>query len=183
MKTSLKQHVAKLGEGIRDNKKPLLYIGAAVAVVFVGYSIVKGMTKGIGSIFNPGGKLKGAGNFSDQPIDEQRLSISPAMAKNYAEQFYEAMRYGGPIYGTDKAVIEQIFKKLNSEDFKLVYNAFGRRSYTHTGVTPSKLELFLGLYSDIDLVQWLVNELDGFDSALKNKIRPTITAAGFAFAG
>ena len=175
--------VKATGEILANNKKPILIIGASIAVVFIGISIVRGVSKGFGSIFDVGGKFKGSGDFTQQPVDSTRLTISQTMAKNFAEQLYEAMRYGGPIYGTDKAAIEAVFNKLNSEDFKMVYNAFGRRSYSHTGVTPSKIEVFLGFYSDLDLVQWLVNELDGFDSALKNKIRPIITNAGFAFAG
>jgi hypothetical protein len=46
------------------------------------------------------------------------MSITEEQAKNYAESLYSAFNY---YWGTDKQVISNVFSKINSEDFKLVY--------------------------------------------------------------
>ena len=161
-----------VGTFIGNNKKPLLYIGGAIAVVVVGVALVKRFTGAI-----EGKDIKG-GKFNIQDIDEAKSTISNATAKNYAELLYEASNYQ---FGTDKSIIESVFSKINSEDFKKVYNAFGKRSYSNgiSGGKPSQLQIWLGDYEDLDLIGWLNNELGFGDSALKNKIRPIIEGAGF----
>lgn len=159
-----------VGTFIGNNKKPLLYIGGAIAVVVLGVAFVKKLK---GSFSGEG--LQG-GKFIEQDVDETKTTISDAQAKNYAENLFQAFNY---TFGTDKGVIENVFSKLNPEDFKKVYNAYGKRSYSAlTGGTPSPLTYWFNM-ENIDLISWLNYELGFGDSALKGKIRKVVEPAGF----
>jgi hypothetical protein len=113
-----------VGTYIGNNKKPLLYVGGAIALVVIGYAVVK-RVKGAVS-----GKNIVGGKFNTQDVDENKTTISDSTAKNYAENLFEAFNF---FWGTDKTTIDTIFSKINSEDFKKVYNAFGKRSYSTNG--------------------------------------------------
>jgi hypothetical protein len=169
-KFELGKSLAKTGDFIGNNKKPLLYIGGAIAVVVIGYAVVKRLK---GNITGEG--VKG-GKFVEQDIDETKTTISDTQAKNYAENLFQAFNY---TYGTDKGVIDGVFSKLNPEDFKKVYNAYGRRSYSGiTGGTPSVLTYWFNS-ENLDLISWLNNELGLGDGSLKTKIRNVVEPAGF----
>jgi hypothetical protein len=168
-KFELGKSLAKTGDFIGNNKKPLLYVGGAIAVVIIGYAIVKRVKGGISE------GVQG-GKFIEQDIDETKTRITDAQAKNYAENLFDAFNY---TFGTDKGVIDGVFSKLNSEDFKKVYNAYGKRTYSSlTGGTPSVLTYWFNS-GDLDLVSWLNNELGVGDGALKTKIRKIVEPAGF----
>lgn len=161
------------GNFIKENPKPIIYIGGSVVAVILVAAIVKKIKAKI-----TGSEVKG-GKYNKQDVDPKKLSISTSTAKNFAEQLFIAMNY---TYGTDKAVLDAIFSKINTEDFKLIYNEFGVRSYSSVfvvGGSPSASERLLGTYNDIDLVEWLNNELGYGDGTLKNKIRPIVDGAGF----
>lgn len=164
--------IKETGNFIKENPKPILWIGGSIAVVVIAIAVVKKITKTVA-----GKDVKG-GKFNNQNIDETKTTISTQTANNYAELLYEASNYQ---FGTDKSIIEEVFSKINSEDFKKVYNAFGQRSYANgiSGGKPSSLQIWLGDFEDLDLVGWLNNELGFGDSALKNKIRPIVNGAGF----
>jgi hypothetical protein len=165
--------LSSTGTYVANNKKPLLYVGGAIAIVVIGYAVVKRIKGGIA-----GEKIKG-GKWNSQMVDKSKTSITEATASNYAEQLFKAFNY---TYGTDKAIIDSIFSKINSEDFKLIYNAYGTRSYSSLfgiGGTPSAVERLAGTYSNIDLIQWINNELEFGDGALKTKIKKVVEPAGF----
>lgn len=173
-KFNINEVTSKTGEFIGNNKKPLLYIGGAIAVVILGIALVKRLKGGIG-----GEKLSG-GKFIEQDIDLTKTTISNQTAKNYAESLFEAFNY---TFGTDKSVIDSVFSKINSEDFKLIYNAFGKRSYSRlNGGSPSEKILlpdtWLGSVK-LDLIQWINEELGFGDGSLKTKIRKVTEPAGF----
>ena len=82
--------------------------------------------------------------------------------------------------------IKSIFGKINSEDFKMIYNAFGQRTYSSiNGGTPSQSPIGLdnpiifGKNPDLDLVGWLQSELGIADFVTKNKVKPIVEGAGF----
>ena len=169
--------LSKTGTFIQNNKKPLLYVGGAIAVVVVATIVIGSLKK----------LLKGqdvlGSKFNLQPVDPSKTSISENTAKNYAESLYKAFNYG---WGTDKDTIEEVFGKINSEDFKMVYNAFGERTYSSVnGGTPSGSPIGLdnpvvfGDNPNLNLLGWLDEELDWADYFLKKKIRPIIEGAGF----
>jgi hypothetical protein len=167
----------KTGTFVQNNKKPLLYVGGAIAIVIVGLAIVK-RVKGLVSGQNVVG-----GNYHEQNIDKTKTKISEATAQNYAEQLFKAFNY---YWGTDLATIKAIFGKINSEDFKMIYNAFGQRTYSSiNGGTPSQSIIGLdnptifGKNPDLDLVGWLQEELGIADFMTKSKVRPIVEGAGF----
>lgn len=169
-KFELGKSLTKAGDFIGNNKKPLLYVGGAIAIVVIGYAVVKRLKGRIS-----GESIKGA-KFIEQDIDESKTTISDAQAKNYAENLFQAFNYN---FGTDKGVIDAVFTRLNPEDFKKVYNSYGRRSYSPiTGGTPSPLT-YLWNSEDLDLISWLNYELGLGDGALKTKIRKVVEPAGF----
>jgi hypothetical protein len=169
----------KSGAFIKNNKKPLLYVGGAIAIVVVGLALVnkfKNLVSGQNVI---------GSNYREQPIDATKTKISQTTAQNYAEQLFNAFNY---YWGTDLATIKSIFGKINSEDFKMIYNAFGQRTYSAiNGGTPSKSPIgfdnpiIFGSNPDLDLVSWLQAELGVADILTKNKVRPIVIGAGFTF--
>lgn len=170
-KFNINQATSKTGEFIATNKKPLLYIGGAIAVTILAVTIVRRLK----------GKIEGKdiskGKFVEQDIDLTKTTISVQTAKNYAEILFEAFNYD---WGTDKSQVESVFSRIKPEDFKLVYNAYGKRDYgTLTGLSPTWAERAGGLYRSLDLVQWINEELEYGDSALREKIRKVAEPAGF----
>ena len=93
-----------VGTYIGNNKKPLLYVGGAIALVVIGYAVVK-RVKGAVS-----GKNIVGGKFNNQDVDETKTTISDSTAKNYAENLFEAFNF---FWGTDKTTIDTIFSKIN----------------------------------------------------------------------
>jgi len=162
--------ITKTGTFIGNNKKPLLYIGGATILAVVAVAVVKRVNKQIKGTNPLTGKL------IIQNVDQNKLTITGQQARNYAESLYEAFNY---YWGTDKSIIENVFSKINSEDFKLIYNNFGVRSRDFDGKAPSGLWKLLGQYENLNLVEWLNEELGFLDGALKNKIRPIVDGAGF----
>jgi hypothetical protein len=163
-----------VGTYIGNNKKPLLYVGGAIAIIVIGFAIVKRIK---GSV---AGKNIIGGKFISQDIDETKTTISKNTAKNYAENLFDAFNYS---FGTDKSIIDGVFSKIKSEDFKLIYNEFGKRSYSGlNGGSPSGQwyapDTYLGS-EELDLIGWLNNELGFGDGALKDKIRKIVEPAGF----
>lgn len=163
--------LSSVGTFIGNNKKPLLYVGGAIAVVVVGVAVVKRIK----------GKIEGVdiskGKFINQDVDFTKTTISPQTAKNYAEILFEAFNYD---WGTDKSQVDNVFSKIRPEDFKLIYNAYGKRDYgTFTGLSPTWGERAIGAYRSLDLIQWINEELEIGDSALREKIRKVVELAGF----
>ena len=148
-KIDLGKVTSSAGEFISNNKKPLLYIGGAIVVVVLGVAIVKKLKGGIIGDGVAGGK------FNEQEVDEGKTTITDGQAKNYAENLFEAFNY---TYGTDKSVIDGVFSRINPEDFKKVYNAYGKRSYSAiTGGTPSPITYWFNTEKIDFLIQSAVN--------------------------
>lgn len=170
--SKLGQNIAKLGDYIGQNKKPLLYVGGAIAITAVGVAIVKKVKR----------NLTGAdiieGNYVVQDVDFSKTTITPQTAKNYAESLYRAFTY---YWGTDKGVVSSVFEKINPEDYKLIHNQFGVRSRGMIdGKEPTAFEKWLGFYKNLNLTDWINAELDYVgDRTLRNKIRSIAEPAGF----
>ena len=162
--------ISKAGDFIANNKKPLIYIGGAIAIVAIGYAIIRRVQGGIGSFLKD--KSVGAKEFAPVQIDVTRATISDAIANNYANQLFNAMKD----YGTDNDVIYEILEKLqNKEDFRKVYNSFGKKSYYVYG-EPTVSAYVFG-YSNLDLIEWLNKEIGYKNSILYNLLKKTIKNA------
>lgn len=169
--------VAKTGDFLVANKKPLLYIGGAIAVVVVGYAVVSRLKKGVGNFFSD--QSTGASIFVPITIDSSKATISDELANTYANQLFNAMANAG----TNNTLIGSVFDKITKkEDFLKVYNSFGRKSYTgaFVGGTPNKLDKWLGNHDELDLIEWLDNEIGNSNPFLWTKIKKTVNNAGLA---
>jgi hypothetical protein len=165
--------VSSAGTYISENRKPLLYVGGAVAIVVVGWALTRRIKKAVSGA----GRNIIEGNYIEQDIDVTKTTISKQIAKNYAEALYSAFTY---YWGTDKTIVRNVFDKITPEDFKLIFNEFGIRSRgAIDGKEPTGIERWLGLYKNLDLMGWLNAELDILDFALKNKVRAVVEPAGF----
>jgi hypothetical protein len=166
--------IANTGKIIKDNRVPILWIGGATVATVLVWAVVKKWKSNIE------GESIEKGRFNVQEIDFSRTTISQATANNYAEILFEAFNYS---WGTDKSVIEMVFKKIKPEDFKMIYNAFGKRSYsTLNDGSPSEISLLPDTWlgnSKVDLITWIDNELDFIDGSLKALIRKVVEPAGF----
>lgn len=173
----VKENIVGLGNFIGKNKIPLLYIGGAIAVVSIAYPLIKNITSGFKSP-----KVKGAKDVTkDVVVDDKKTSITDFQANQYAEQLLSAFNAQ---MGTDLSRIENVFEKLNSEDFKKVYKEFGTRTYSNlssgspSGFLFSLPEKLAGV-KDMDLIGWIDEELDFTDASTKNIIRKVVEPAGF----
>ena len=180
MEGKLGNYLDKTGNFVSEHRKPLMYVGVTIAVLIVGVAILKRIKNAV-----TGANVKG-GNYHEQAVDMTKTTISKATAENYAEQLFKAFNY---YWGTDLSTIKTIFKKINSEDFKLIFNAFGTRTYSKVnGGTPSGSWIGLdnpvifGSNPDLDLMQWLDNELGMLDYTTKGIVRPIVEKAGFVLA-
>jgi len=175
---NFKESIAKTGVFRVNNKKPLLYVGGAVVLVVLGYAIVSRTKKGIDRIFTD--KSKGETPFEDAEVDDTKTTISNSMANTYANQLYSAMKNAG----TNEDMIYAIFKKIEKkDDFRKVYNAFGRRSYVgkFVGGSPTALDKWLGNYDDFDLIEWLNEEVGYSNYPTYSLVKKVVTNAGYVF--
>lgn len=175
---NLGEKLSKTGTFLANNKKPLLYVGGAVVLVVLGYTIVSRTRKGITNIFTD--KSKGETPFSEAEVDVTQTTISDSMANTYANQLYSAMKNAG----TNEDLIYPIFKKIEKkDDFRKVYNAFGRRSYVGAlvGGSPTALDKWLGNYDDFDLIEWLNEEVGYSNYPTYSLVKKVVTNAGFVF--
>lgn len=149
--------ISKVGDFIANNKKPLLYVGGAVVIVAIGYSVVKKLQGGIGGLLT--NKSIGAKSFSPVQIDSKKSTISDEVADSYSNRLFNAMAD----WGSDSDTVYEILNKLqNKDDFRKVYNSFGVRSYAGNAFTvggsPAEIAKRLGAYQNLDLIEWLNNE-------------------------
>jgi hypothetical protein len=170
----MKNYIGQAGTFIQENKKPLLYVGGAIVVVIVGYSIVSRLKGGISSVFT--NKTTGASEFKPIEIDSTNVTITDSLANTYANQLFNAMKDGG----TDEDLIYVVLQKLQKkDDFRKVYNAFGKRSYLGFGETG-----YAGYVTgdaNLDLVEWLNEEVGILNLPTYNLVKKTVSNAGLAF--
>jgi len=162
--------ISKAGDFIANNKKPLIYIGGAIAIVVLGYSVIRKLQGGIGSFLKD--KSVGAKEFVPVQVDIAKSTISDAIANNYANQLFNAMDG----FGTNSDAIYDILNKLQQkEDFRKVYNSFGRKSYYIDG-SPTVSAYIFG-YNNLDLIEWLDKEVGWSNPLTYNLIKKTIKNA------
>ncbi len=172
------KYIIKTGDFIKENKKPILWIGGAVIVAVIGVAIAKRASKGIESLFTD--KSIKENPFTNLEVDQTQVTISDSVANAYANQLYGAMKNGG----TQEDVIYQILQKLqNPNDFRKVYNAFGKKSYvgSFVGGSPTKLDSYIGNYDNFDLIEWFKNEVGYSNYPTYSLIKKTVNKAGLAF--
>lgn len=164
-------YVSNIGDFISNNKKPLLYVGGAIAVVVLGYALVNRLKGGIGGFLKD--SSVGATKFTPIEVDDSKTTISDSMANSYANQLFNSMKDAG----TDSGMITSILNKLQKkDDFLKVYNAFGRKSYYLYGEPTAGAYLFG--YSDLDLVEWFNKEVGYLNMPTYNLIKKTVINAG-----
>ena len=173
--------IAKAGNFIGNNKVPLLYIGGAIAVLFIGIPLIKRF-KGVLT----GDKLASPRaveyDFDESNVDKNNATITVDQAKTMANQLVGYMSVSS---GTDESGIKDVFSRVkNADDMKRLYNAFGSRKYSNvnqgeaSGVAFGVLEN-IGGYNDWDLLQWLEAELGVFDWVTKRKVNEKLDLIGY----
>jgi hypothetical protein len=164
-------YLSKTGDFIANNKKPLLYVGGAIAIVVVGYAIVKKLQGGIGGFLKD--TSVGATDFVPQSVDVTKVTISDATASTYANQLWNAMKD----MGTDTSMISAVLNKLQKkDDFLKVFNAFGRKSYYLQG--EPTLSAYLFGFKNLDLVEWFNKEVGYLNYPTYSLIQKTVKNAG-----
>jgi len=170
----MKNYIGQAGTFIQENKKPLMYVGGAIVIVVIGYSIVRRTQSGISGLFK--NKSIGASDFKPLEVEVAKVTISDALANTYSNQLYNAMKDNG----TDEDTIYSVLQKLQKkDDFLKVYNTFGKKSYYVDGEPTISAWLFG--YKDQDLVEWLRSELGYSNLLTYNLAKKTVTNAGLAF--
>lgn len=170
----MKNYIGEAGTFIQENKKPLIYVGGAIAIVVIGYAIVKRTTSGIGGLFSD--KSIGESEFKALEVDSSKVTISDSVANTYSNQLYNAMKD----FATDEDAIYAVLQKLQKkDDFLKVYNTYGKKSYYIDGEPTISAWLFG--YKDLDLVEWFRKELGYSNLPTYNLAKKTVTNAGLAF--
>ncbi len=170
----MKNYIGQAGNFIQENKKPLMYVGGAIAIVVIGYTIVRRTQSGIKNIFSD--KSIGASQFQPLEVDATKITISDSLANTYSNQLYNAMKDNG----TDEDAINSVLQKLQKkDDFLKVYNTYGKKSYYIDGEPTVSAWLFG--YKDLDLVEWFRKELGYSNLPTYNLAKKTVNNAGLAF--
>lgn len=109
----------------------------------------------------------------------QGATITQAEASNYAQSLLDAMHFTEWGYaGTDEESILTVFNKIIvPQDFILIYNAFGVKSYTGYGLPTGT---WFEEWVDRDLVYWLKSELAQDDIGYAT-VSSVVNEAGFSF--
>lgn len=122
---------------------------------------------------------------NDIPIvvvpDATVTTISVEQAGIYAQTLLEAM--DKQPYGTYVDRILGVFKQINADDFKLIFNAFGQKNYNGGGSPPeSWFWQQFDNYSKRNLVFWLKSELNSWlDAETYDLVKKIVKQAGFVF--
>ncbi|WP_272149134.1 hypothetical protein [Tenacibaculum aiptasiae] len=170
--------IKSTGNFLVDNQKELLYLGGAILLVFAGYKIYKGASKGLSSLIEDSSESV----TIDVPINHINTTISNQEAQKYAQQLLDACNEAAPFYGTDEELIKEVFQSLKTgEDFKLVYKFFGKKNYNGNGSPPVGIWRHLDNYSPRDLVYWLRAELSPRDGDVYILVKERIESAGWKF--
>ncbi len=187
-----KETARKAGKAVVNNPKKSIYVGLGIVVLVGGYLVIRGFSsgvkKGVNTITGENLDLNIDTNIKPNP---SKTTISREQARIFASQLLKAFNYRKqvwltPVYGTDDDVVEEIFKKITPEDFKLIYNEFGTKDYVvhgspQEGIAGGILD-FTGLSRKLDLVEWLKEEINSVtDRTLYNLIKSVVNQAGFAF--
>lgn len=125
-------------------KKPLIIIGLILVAVLVFYFWKR--------------KTDSQKAIGDLTVDKENLTITNNQALVIAENLLGAMNR----YGTDEKTIIENLKTLRKDDMLLVMKAFGVRPYNGAGLATRGYEKKF-LATDLNLIGWLKEELDGDD--------------------
>ncbi|TYB78334.1 hypothetical protein [Bizionia myxarmorum] len=168
----------KVGKSVADNPKQTLYIVGGILAIYLGYRSVKA----INNFFNGDGDVDNTINFGYK-IDQTKLSIGTEQARNYAAQLLTAFNHNAFGSATDEGTIYQIFKKINPEDFKLIFNEFGQKNYAVIFDGSPPANWFGGNVSEKqDLIWWLKAELNSIlDYDVYKQVKSIVTQAGSVF--
>jgi len=173
----------KTGQYVAKNPRTSLYIALGIGAVVLAYVLIKKTTDKVGQIFEGDPNIDDnvvitLGNLS---IVSSKLTIGNDQAKIYAQQLLDAMNAKQPFYGTDEKTILEVFKKINSEDFKLIFYHFGMKDYNGHNSPPTGFWSNLDSYEKRNLVYWLNSELSPSDGQVYDLVKKTVNEAGFAF--
>ncbi|GAA4274963.1 hypothetical protein U6A24_12625 [Aquimarina gracilis] len=178
--SAAKKGINKTGDFVAKNPKTALYVVGGVVVGYLAYVLIKTLRTGADvaqNILNP--DIDNSIDVGDLDTSGSRIGIQ--QAKIYAQQLLDAMNHGAPFWGTDEETILQVFKKITPEDFKIVYNAFGKKDYNGYNSPPTGILANLDSYQPRDLVYWLNAELSPSDGEVYRVVKQTLNDAGFAF--
>lgn len=186
-----KEAAKKTGEYVSKNPKTTAYIVIGAVAIYAGYKLFKAV-KGAANVLSGDNVVSNIEVGNALNVNNSNLTITPNQALIHAKSLLDAMNWEGWVYipiprytsGTDTDVIDQIFSNITSDDFKLIYQKFGKKHYNGTG-SPQILEGvqdFIGIAEERDLVYWLRSELNSFfDRSLFNKVKAIVEGAGFTF--
>ncbi len=166
--------IARTTEKAVNNPKKTMYLVGGLVALLVGYRIYKAFNPSIDDTVNNVGN----GSISN-------ATISQNTAANYAQQLLDAMNVNRNsifLSGTDEKVISDVFDKIkNSDDFRLLFKAFGNKHYNGQNSPVEGLEI-LQTYQLRNLVYWLRSELNSFwDYSVYKKVKTVVEKAGFTF--
>lgn len=183
-----KEAAKKSVKKVQDNPITAIKIVGVGLAFYLGYKLFKGVSNATSNILNP----DVPNNSIDIVFDDNDITtntITPFQANQYALQLIDAINHTTwfGTSATDEDTIEAIFDKINSDDFKLIYNAFGKRPYDEfegrvigDGIVGALTNTFFG--EEKDLVYILKVELSSlWDKTIYNKVKSIVTSAGFAF--
>jgi hypothetical protein len=147
--------IASRSTFLKDNWKPIIGIGAAIGVAFVGYQIYQALTP-------PAGGIDTDPRFS-------KSDLTDAEAKMKADRLFGAMRTLGNVNEQELKVIKDVFQGMTYNDYVKIHQAFGERRYVEItgvgGIWPADLR---------DLTFWLSKELAPADLNVLKKVLPNV---------
>lgn len=183
METSkAKEKIVKASDFLSKNGKSMLIGAAVLGGLIIIYKIYKNFS-GKNKTEEEREREQQIKGVVNQPVNLKNTTITEQEAKNLAQQLLSAMDYAAPLYGTDEKTILAVFKKIKtSDDFILIFNAFGMKEYNGNGLPPtSSFGRMFDVFEPRDLVYWLKEELSPTDGEVYRVVKNVVEQSGFTF--
>jgi len=147
------------------NALPIIKAAGIITAMWAGYKAITGIAsliKGFGSDPTAGG---GNPDFDGTKIPDG-ATINPNLAQTKAAAIFNAMRYPG----TDVTKIINSLTGMNSIDYALISQAFGKPKYA----APLGTHLPYGVWPALNITEWLHSELDENDLNRLRQVMPGV---------
>ena len=165
---------------VKQNPTVAFDVVLGIAAITAVYFLIKNISNFSNRLSNGDPNISDNVDVKPKP-KPSLLSITKEQGKILAQQLLDAMNAKEPFFGTDEKTIFAIFQRINSEDFKLIFNEFGLKDYNGFNSPPTGFLSNFDSYEKRNLIYWLKNEITPSDGIVYDRVKKVVEHAGFIF--